>query len=60
MSEHDKEEELRRVWCELALAWKLYDAAVREHRYVDALTIAAQREHVEARARELLHMPRRT
>lgn len=53
--------ELLAVWWELALAWRLYDRAIRERRLEDAMAIARQRELVEARARELLNFkPRRT
>ena len=54
VSEH--EQEMRGAWWELAIAWKLYDTAVRERRYEDANYYARQREVAERRARELLRM----
>lgn len=48
--------ELQALYRELALAWKLYDTALRERRYEDASYYARQRESVELRARALLHL----
>lgn len=56
MSTTDRDHELRLVWWELAIAWKLYDAALREQRFEDAYYYARQREQAENRARELLGM----
>lgn len=57
---NDRELALRCVYWELAMAWKLYDTAVRERRFEDANLYAKQREAVEMRVRELLDMePRR-
>lgn len=51
----DERRELLLVYWELALAWKLYDTAVREQRLEDATYYAKQRESAEIRARKLLH-----
>lgn len=50
------ENEMRNVWWELAIAWKLYDTAVRERRFDDANYYAKQREAAEIRARDLLKL----
>lgn len=55
MTEH--EQELRNVYWELAIAWKLYDTAVRERRFEDANYYSKQREAAELRARTLLKLP---
>lgn len=55
-NETEREKQLQAIWWELALAWRLYDAAVRERRFADAECHARQRELVESRARILLNM----
>lgn len=50
------EHELRLVYWDLAIAWKLYDAAIRERRFEDANYYAKQREAAEVRARALLRL----
>lgn len=52
-----RDKELREVYWDLAIAWKLYDTAVRERRFDDANYYAQQREVAEIRARALLDMP---
>lgn len=54
MSELDNQ--MRNVWWELAIAWKLYDTAVRERRFDDANYYSKQREAAEIKARELLRL----
>lgn len=46
--------ELQCVYWELAVAWKLYDTAIRDQRFEDANYYAKQREVAENRARQLL------
>ena len=52
----DVDHEMRLVYWELAIAWKLYDAAVRERRMEDANYYAKQRQSAEIRARALLKL----
>lgn len=50
----DHERELRLVYWDLAIAWKLYDSAVRDARYNDANHYARCITAAEGRARRLL------
>lgn len=52
----DVDHEMRLVYWELAIAWKLYDAAIREHRFDDANYYSKQRQSAEIRARALLKL----